>query len=67
MGSLALLPLGYLLAGPAADAFGSVRVMVVGGLLGLLACALGLLPRSTRTLARLEPVPGLVNVAVPGP
>jgi MFS family permease len=71
MGSLALLPLGYLLAGPAAEALGSVRVMVVGGLLGLLACALGLVPRSTRTLPRLEPaaipVDVDIDVAVPGP
>ncbi len=56
MGSLALLPLGYLLAGPMAQEFGAVEVLVGGGLLGLLSCAAGLLPRSTRTLTRLEPV-----------
>ncbi len=33
MGSLALLPLGYLLAGPLAEAFGAVEVLVVGGVL----------------------------------
>jgi len=55
MGSLALLPLGYLLSGPAAKAFGDVEVTVVGGLIGLAACTLGLLPRSTRSLRRLEP------------
>ena len=55
MGSLALLPLGYLLAGPVAAALGPVEVLVGGGLLGLLSCALGLLPRSTRTLTRLKP------------
>lgn len=54
MGSLALLPAGYLLAGPVAGALGAVPVLVGGGLLGTAACALGLLPRSTRTLARLE-------------
>ena len=54
MGSLLLLPLGYLLSGPAARAFGEVEVLVVGGLLGLLACTCGLLPRSTRQLTRFE-------------
>ncbi len=73
MGSLALLPLGYLLAGPAANAFGPVEVLVGGGLLGLVSCALGLLPRSTRTLRRLEPadepthVPMDVPVHLPAP
>jgi MFS family permease len=33
MGSLSLLPIGYLLAGPLGEAFGSVEVLVVGGLL----------------------------------
>jgi MFS family permease len=36
MGSLALLPLGFLLAGPAAEAFGAVEVLVVGGLAAFL-------------------------------
>jgi MFS family permease len=54
MGSLALLPAGYLLAGPIAHALGDVRVMIGGGLIGMIACILGLLPRGTRTLARLE-------------
>jgi hypothetical protein len=31
MGSLALLPVGYLLAGPAAEAFGAVEVLIAGG------------------------------------
>lgn len=55
MGSLAFLPLGYLLAGPVARLFGEVEVLVVGGLLGTVMFALGLLPRATRTLPRLEP------------
>jgi len=54
MGSLALLPAGYLLAGPVAASLGAVPVLLGGGLLGLAACASGLLPRSTRTLTRLE-------------
>ncbi|MFL6139911.1 MAG: MFS transporter [Frankiaceae bacterium] len=54
MGSLALLPAGYLLAGPVARALGGVQVLVGGGLIGLVACTLGLLPRSTRALTRLD-------------
>jgi hypothetical protein len=54
MGSLALLPAGYLLAGPVANALGDVRVLFCGGVAGLVAIALGLLPRSTRTLTRLQ-------------
>ena len=57
MGSLALLPLGYVLAGPAASAFGAVPVMVTGGLVGLGALTIGLLPRSTRSLTRLVDAP----------
>ncbi|MGB9377450.1 MAG: MFS transporter [Mycobacteriales bacterium] len=63
MGSLALLPLGYLLAGPVAVAVGSVEVLVVGGVIGLAAHALALLPNSTRTLARLE----TADLVVPTP
>ena len=36
MGSLALLPLGYVLAGPLGEAFGAVEVLVVGGVLATL-------------------------------
>jgi MFS family permease len=63
MGSLALLPLGYILSGPLADHIGGVRVMVIGGIVGTGLMVLGLLPRSTRTLTRLpeveEPTTGL--------
>ncbi|MEP6462891.1 MAG: MFS transporter [Frankiaceae bacterium] len=61
MGSLALLPAGYLLAGPAAGAFGAVPVLLGGGLLGVLACSAGLLPYSTRTLTRYD---GSASLAV---
>ena len=54
MGSLALLPVGYLLAGPVAAALGAVPVLAGGGILGMVAMALGLLPASTRSLHRLE-------------
>jgi MFS family permease len=56
MGSLALLPLGYLLAGPLADALGAQVVLGVGSLLGLVLLGLGLLPRETRKLGYPDPV-----------
>lgn len=54
MGSLALLPLGYLLAGPVGAAVGGRELLAVGGLLGAGVMALALLPRSTRSLERLN-------------
>jgi MFS family permease len=63
MGSLALLPLGYVLAGPFAAHFGEVRVLVVGGVFGSVVMAAGLLPDSVRTLTRIEnerPLPAAV-------
>ncbi len=54
MGSLALLPAGYLMAGPAAQWLGASRVLIGGGLIGLAVFALGLLPTSTRNLVRIE-------------
>jgi MFS family permease len=54
MVSLALLPLGYALAGPLAGALGAVNVLLGGSLLACLAFALGLLPRETRMLERLR-------------
>ena len=54
MGSLALLPLGFLLAGPAAEAFGASEVLVVGGLLGLGARVAGLAMPGVWRLKRLE-------------
>src|SRR5215218_4173153 len=40
MGSLALLPLGYLLAGPLGEAFGNTDVLLAGGVLGVAVAAL---------------------------
>jgi MFS family permease len=57
MGSLALLPFGYLLAGPAAEATSPETVMVTGAILTAIALAAGLLPRDTRTLRRAEQGP----------
>jgi MFS family permease len=50
MGSLALLPVGYIAAGPLASVFGARTVLGVGGAIGVVATSLTLLPRSTREL-----------------
>jgi MFS family permease len=50
MGSLALLPLGFLLAGPLAGAFGARTTLAVGSAIGLVMVAIGLLSRSVREL-----------------
>jgi hypothetical protein len=41
MGSLALLPLGYILAGPIGEAIGPAEVLIVGGAVGVAILALG--------------------------
>ncbi|MDQ6810351.1 MAG: MFS transporter, partial [Actinomycetota bacterium] len=56
MGSAALLPVGYLVAGPLASAFGARTVMGVGAVIGLGLLALALVPRSTRELGDGRPV-----------
>ncbi len=55
MGSLALLPLGYLLAGPMAEAFGATEVLVTGGLIGLLVAVAALATPGVWRLERLQP------------
>jgi MFS family permease len=50
MGSLALLPVGFLLAGPLAGAFGARTVLGIGSALGVVLLLLGLAPRETREL-----------------
>jgi len=50
MGSLALLPVGYVVAGPLAAALGPRTVLGFGSLIGLVLLAGALLPRSTRSL-----------------
>ncbi len=52
MGSLGLVPLGYLAAGPLADRLGAVEVLLGGSVIAFLALGLGLLPRETRMLTR---------------
>ena len=50
MGSLALLPVGFAIAGPLAAVFGARQVLGVGAVLALVMLMLALLPRSTREL-----------------
>jgi MFS family permease len=50
MGSLALLPLGFLLAGPLAGALGAQTVLELGSIIGLALLLIALIPRSTREL-----------------
>jgi MFS family permease len=54
MVSLALVPLGYILAGPLADAVGAQEVLLGGATLAFVALGLGLLPVQTRMLERIE-------------
>jgi len=56
MGSLALLPIGFLLAGPLGDTLGASLVLGVGSALAVLVLAAALLARENWTLRRLEPV-----------
>jgi MFS family permease len=50
MGSLALLPLGYLLAGPLANALGARTVLGIGSAIGLGLLVLALCSRGIREL-----------------
>jgi MFS family permease len=54
MVSLALLPLGYLAAGPLGEALGERDVLAVGAAIGTVALASGVCVRETWTLRRLE-------------
>ena len=58
MGSLALLPLGYLLAGPLGEALGSSHVLLAGCALALSAQVAALCVRESWTMRRLEPATG---------
>jgi predicted MFS family arabinose efflux permease len=53
MGSLALLPIGYVLAGPLGEALGASDVLAVGGAISLAALLCALLVRDVRELERL--------------
>jgi predicted MFS family arabinose efflux permease len=56
MGSLALLPIGYVVAGPLGEALGAVEVLAVGSAISLTALAAALAVREVRNLRRLDPV-----------
>ena len=56
MGSLALLPLGYLIAGPLGEALGGREVLTAGAAVSIAVLASALLVRDTWTLRRLERV-----------
>ena len=53
MGSLALLPIGYVLAGPLGEAFGAAEVLAVGSALALAALTLAFTSREVRQMAAL--------------
>jgi len=53
MGSLALLPAGYLLSGWLGRMISGVHLRQIGGAIGFAALLLTLLPSSTRNLTRL--------------
>jgi predicted MFS family arabinose efflux permease len=53
MGSLALLPIGYVLAGPLGEALGAVEVLAGGCALALVALVSSLFVREVRSLARV--------------
>ncbi len=57
MVSGALLPLGYVLAGPLASRIGAEQVLMIGSSLAIVAFALGLVPRETRMLERIDVSP----------
>jgi Transmembrane secretion effector len=50
MGSLALLPLGYIASGPLGEAFGEAKVLGIGAAIAITAQGCGLLVRQTRRL-----------------
>lgn len=54
MGSLALLPLGYVLAGPLGESLGATQVLIGGSAIALTALGGALLVRDVRGLTRLE-------------
>jgi hypothetical protein len=53
MGSLALLPIGYVLAGPLGEAFGASEVLAIGSAVSLTALLCAFLVKDVRQLERL--------------
>jgi MFS family permease len=67
MGSLALLPVGYAIAGPLASAVGPRVVLGIGSAIGFVLLLIGLAPRDTRELrdgALTEQLAGDIRVEV---
>jgi predicted MFS family arabinose efflux permease len=58
MGSLALLPLGYILAGPLGEALGESVVLTAGSILATLSLVAGMAVKETWTMRRLDPAGG---------
>ena len=67
MGSLALLPVGFVAAGPLASAFGARTVLGIGGAIGVVMTLLTLIPRSTRELTDRAPDPTAPSARAPQP
>ena len=65
--SLGLVPLGYVLAGPAAAALGATQVLLGGAVLAFVVLALGSLPRETRMLERRDHEATAFAIAEPHP
>ena len=57
MGSLALLPIGYVLAGPLGEALGAAEVLAVGSAIALAALTLALTSREVRDLRAMAVEP----------
>lgn len=55
MGSLALMPVGFAVAGPLASLLGARVLLGAGGAVAFVLLCLGLVPRSTRTLGERPP------------
>ncbi|WP_434976390.1 MFS transporter [Streptomyces aurantiacus] len=73
-GSLAMLPVGQALAGPAAAAFGAERVLLMGGVMVLVVCGALLSVAEIRGLVRVgagpaagSPIPPLPETGAPPP
>ena len=62
MGSLALVPLGYVAAGLVATAVGAQTVLLVGAGISAALMLVGLIPRETRELRALERAPAYSGV-----
>ena len=60
MVSLALIPLGFILAGPVSESVGATEMLLGGAAIGLVAFAFGLLPHGTRMLERVDGRPPAV-------